>query len=578
MNLNAKSTHFIECLKQYFLQSWRDLLSFVLMLSIVEYLHLMCFGYDAKTAVDHLLSVITDTVLLIFICNCLTFFYKKAANILAATILSLWIIANVVYFRFFQQYLSFSCIQEVSNFAGDWWFGYVDKAFRWADLFVLATYIIIISLNVKGQKKKTNVWGISIGLLTVLLLFHCIFPLKRSIQGHFKFEAVNLDKCILYYDISQTQLIYQYGIFRSQMYYNIKYFNPSIVLSNRDVQEIEQFIEKRRVTNNDSNVSIAGKNIVFVLVESFLSVVINQKIDNEEITPFINSLVKDEGTFFNPNLQQNICSGESSDGQFIYMTGLLPLRSRITVTDCLRRDVIALPAILRDSLHYSTAMTIPTGKEFYHQNEINYKYGIDSLATSINYYEEGRGSDEKVFYVAEKLDKRLKQPFFHIILTMSMHAPYGNRAEYIKWAPKFPVNYSKEYSNYLCQCHYMDEQLQLYVEHLKKDGLWENTVLVLVSDHEAHDNMLNMKRSALQNSKIPFVIVNAGINYKLEENLMANQIDVYPTLLYLLRRTNRWNGLGFALVSGSYQSYSADESLYKLSEKILCGDYLKSYK
>ena len=103
-------------------------------------------------------------------------------------------------------------------------------------------------------------------------------------------------------------------------------------LNKRQKATIEKEIRdtRLRVTTNEVNPNI--KNIIFILVESYTAFTTDMKIDGKEVTPFLNRMRHSPGVYYNGNMKSNITIGQSSDGQFIYMSGLLPLRSIITVS------------------------------------------------------------------------------------------------------------------------------------------------------------------------------------------------------------------------------------------------------
>ena len=57
-------------------------------------------------------------------------------------------------------------------------------------------------------------------------------------------------------------------------------------------------------------------------------------------------------------------------------------------------------------------------------------------------------------------------------------------------------------------------------------------------------------------------------------NGIANQLDVYTTVLDILGIEDDWHGLGHTLLCPQYEN-SVDDTKYVLSEKIIMGDYFK---
>ena len=75
-------------------------------------------------------------------------------------------------------------------------------------------------------------------------------------------------------------------------------------------------------------------------------------------------------------------------------------------------------------------------------------------------------NDEQVFTMALQAETTTAQPFFSLIVTMSMHNPYNKFVEHgFEIADK---QYSEEYLNYLIDCHYTDAQIERYINALKE--------------------------------------------------------------------------------------------------------------
>ena len=96
-----------------------------------------------------------------------------------------------------------------------------------------------------------------------------------------------------------------------------------------------------RVTRSTFNQNV--ENVVFIVLESFLSLPIDLKVDGKEITPYLNNLKNDTTVYYNGHVIPNVTMGESGDGQFMFMTGILPLRDRLTVGEAKGLTLPALP-------------------------------------------------------------------------------------------------------------------------------------------------------------------------------------------------------------------------------------------
>jgi phosphoglycerol transferase MdoB-like AlkP superfamily enzyme len=220
-------------------------------------------------------------------------------------------------------------------------------------------------------------------------------------------------------------------------------------------------------------------------------------------------------------------------------------------------------------------MTIPTNSTFWHQSELNKKYGIDKL------YSLGKGSwdswaNDSVLFseVVKELDV-MSSPFFHVIVTISMHGTYSdmNMPQTDTVFPFiFPKHYSNEFQNYLKKCYYTDRQIGRYLDYLKKIGKYDNTIIIVVSDHEVPKEV-NMDEKSLNNLALPLIISHAGIEKEKLTTGPIHQIDVYPTLLDLLGLTTPWHGVGCSILR-NYQYSEISDSTKMIADKLLRGNYL----
>ena len=93
-----------------------------------------------------------------------------------------------------------------------------------------------------------------------------------------------------------------------------------------------------------------------------------------------------------------------------------------------------------------------------------------------------------------------KKPFFMTISHIEPHhqndhncyeGPKGSKEKYAKYKAPADLealggNYKEEYPDYLGQCASLDENLGRMVAKLKEKGLYEDTVIIFISDHGCH--------------------------------------------------------------------------------------------
>ncbi len=136
-------------------------------------------------------------------------------------------------------------------------------------------------------------------------------------------------------------------------------------------------------------------------------------------------------------------------------------------------------------------------------------------------------SDEDLFNTAQQeLDALHKtgKPFFSLIFTSSNHEPFefpDNRITLFE-QPKNTANNAVKYA---------DWAMGRFIERAKKSDYWENTVFLIVADHD--NRVYGNNLIPVEKFQIPGLILGADIQPSRISTL-SSQIDLAPTLLSLM--------------------------------------------
>lgn len=503
----------------------------------------------------------------------------KITMVAIQVITLLWSFVNVMYGKFFFQYMSLSAIYEAHGLEDGLVVNSIMSAFYWYDFFYIFSAVVFVVAYKNANSCKFRIEHahrlLLIPICSIMLTFvaysayHFIHPHYRNNWELYKFRTQEF----LYDSVmggTPNLAHFQTGCIRVALFELYDMLNV-VELTEKQRKQIEAYYSDHsmRSTNHERNPEI--KNVVFVLLESFLSAPIDLIVDGKEITPFLNSLKRDSCVYYNGNMISDIGCGESGDGQFIYMTGLLPLKYKMTVGQVKNNILPSLPKVLKNQLGTkNTEIIFPTMPNLWQQADMNIVYGIDHAysLTDIVGNDNKEIDDKQIFdFAAESLDYS-KSPFFSLILSVSTHSPYNkyigdNLGIKDKSLPS-------EYMNYLYSCHYLDRQLMHYITVLKQKGLYDNTLIVIASDHYAHLDMLKM--TGRISNHTPLFIINGGYNNERSWKGEFHQVDTYTTLLDLLSINNPWLGLGYTLLRTPYMN-SVDEKALGLSGLIINGNY-----
>lgn len=533
--------------------------------------------------IDNFAATLIDITVIVGILWLITLNRLKLSLVLTFIITLIWSFCNVFYSRFFLQYLSWSSIEQADNLTDSIVIDSMMAGFKWSDLYYPLICVIFFWFFIRNRKHdfKTKslrtiacLWTCTFCLALVSHSLYFFHPTKGFLQelSHTAFTPKKFDS------MWPNWTVFHKGFIR-KMFIEHHFGNNNLNLTPEQEAEIKETYSDHRLRVTKRTAPEQVKNIIFILVESYLSATSDLFVDGKEITPNLNRLRHDSTVYFNPHMQPNVAIGESSDGQFIYMAGLLPLHSEITVGRAKKNEIIGLPELLKKKYPEANSMTIlPTSPTIWDQLAMTEAYGFDYLYSVIEYPkefsdlgEEDCLNDEQVLKYAARKDKTIRKPFCSLVLTMSMHRPFVRFVEH-----GFTVtdkDLPQEYKNYLINCHYTDIQIGKYLDSLKENGLYDNSLIVIVADHDAHPE--EMKMSGKISREIPIYIINGGFNPSTAWDGACNQLDVFTTLVDIMGIDSEWRGLGHTLLNKNYQN-SVTEKIQEISDWIILGDYFKS--
>ena len=525
-----------------------------------------------------------ENIIHAFIDICLLFFIplyligkKTYLFFIPYTIITILVIVNVSYSRFFYTYMPPILYGEFNNLDG--LSANVFATIRFSDITILITTLASI-LSYKQfyrayseiRRKTRRIFSLYILGIAFILLGGLIAT------ATIHWSSLNY-KYVHPFKNSPTESIFKFGIIYGTIIQcasnNKQDCNPE------EVAKLEPFFY-------ESKYSIEyppKENIILIIVEPLLSFPTVLKINGIEITPTLNKLVE-KGAYYNNNMTSLIQLGESSDGQFTYLNGLIPKTKGVTIYDYFNNTFVSLPKLLKKQKPgIECRMVIPTSSKTWRQDGVCIQYGFDKLYSRKEYtlsnYKENWLNDKLLFEYAASIDKNSKQPFFSLILTSSTHSPYTKAVE--DYLIPFPDTYSEELKNYLSNVHYMDKYLGKYLNFLKENHLYHNSLIIIASDHSISNDWLKSKEEDNVSFQIPLYIVNSPQKIDKTSDYAITQADLFPTLLDLGGIHSEWRGVGNSLLCPDSILNTEREKkriIYreKISDIILDSDYFKGKK
>ncbi len=465
-------------------------------------------------------------------------------------IISIILVADSMYYRYFKDIITVSEVGNIRLLGGvtssvtsliD-----VKDFLYFLDIAVL--YFFIKKYNKKVSKNST--------LLKRFLSFLFIFIIGFSLDAK-SVHAVSKEQPALLSSMSNriylTKLIGSLN-FHAVDAYNFastKAKNLKPLPSSRGT-EINNFLQKNnQSTGSTLKGSMEGKNVIVIQVEALQQFVINQKVNGQEITPNLNRWLN-KSLYFD-NYFYQVAGGTTSDAEFMSNNSLYPAVSGAAYYNYSNNTYSSLAKELQNKNYYTAALHGNT-EGFWNRNVMYRSEGFDKFygKSSLNSDEiVGLGISDKSF-LNQSVDKlkSFKQPYYSFLITLSSHYPYDDVEHY----GNFNVGQYEGslIGNYLKAIHYTDEQLGTFLDELDKEGITQNSVIVLYGDHFAipkNDADQLYKFEGTQNTndlswfqyqKVPLMIhfpgdQNSGVNHTY-----SGQMDLYPTLANLLNLPHKY--------------------------------------
>ncbi|QHS23779.1 LTA synthase family protein [Virgibacillus sp. MSP4-1] len=463
--------------------------------------------------------------------------YQKLFICIGAFIGTVIVWANTMFYRDFTDFITIPVMFQANN-AGDVT-NSISTLFHWTDPLLFIDVIALVFLSFKQgttsyiRRKKLSILSLSaVMVLANLLLAEVARPQ-------------------LYTNVyDREDIVKNIGLFNYHLYdIGLQSLTTSqkVFADGSKLNEIKDYVQENVKSKEKSDLfGIAeNRNLIFVSLESVQSFVIGNKVNGEEITPFLNDLTKN--SYYFENFYHQVAQGKTSDSEFLVGNSLYPLPGGAVFFVRGQNEYHAMPERLAEQ-GYTSAVFHANDKSFWNRNimydSMGYQKFFDETAYEITEENSvGWGLKDKSFFTQSmKYLEDLPQPFYSKFITLTNHHPYELGEE--DTSIEAFDSESETVNQYFQTVRYTDEAIQQFFKQLKQSGLYENSVIVLMGDHygiseyeyDALGQYLGKDIDAyddIQLQRVPFFIHIPGEEGKVMSKI-SGQIDVKPTLLHLL--------------------------------------------
>lgn len=505
------------------------------------------FSIPIDNPLQELILFLSPLSLLLFFYG-LSLFFKsvKSRNrylFIATLLTSVVLYANVVFYRFFTDFITLPVLFQTDNF-GDLGAStaasiYITDVFYFVDVIVLLLAIKFIRINTQDTESPVVQRKVYFILSAAVLFLNLgLAETERPQLLTRSFDREMLVKNLGMYNYHLYDLFIQS---RSQV--------QRTFAESSDLVEVNNYIRSNQIDPSAEMSGIAeGKNLIIVALESMQSFPINSEMNGQTITPFLNELTEDEDTIYFPNFYHQTGLGKTSDSEFLLETSLYP-RSGGAVFFTHSGNTFNSMAEKLGSKGYSTSVQHANTKSFWNRDMMYDSLSIDEFLDLDSFtIEEGQAvnwglKDIPFFEQSVANMTEMQEPFYSRLITLTNHYPFTLDEE-DKMIDAFDSN-SGTLNRYFQTVRYLDEAVKSLFEELKENGLYENSVIVMYGDHygisenhnEAMAQYMGKEITPYESAKlqrVPFFVHIPGSGKGGINEEIGGQIDMRPTILSLM--------------------------------------------
>ena len=464
---------------------------------------------------------------------------------------------DMIYYKFSNFRLTFTVFEEFKNetngnallfsFLKDYWYILV--------LFLVTCYLWIYLYKKVNVKPIEITKKLSYTLSSIVILLLIATLMVGGIRGDFKHSTrpitlVDANRHVTKQEQAVLVLNTPFAIIRTINKREFK--NPNFFKQ----EDISKYIKPiKQYTKNPET----KPNIVLFIIESYGREYIGalnkrKKIKNYEgYTPFFDSLIQHSLAFDNAYANGR----KSIHGMSSVLSGIPSYKVAFTSSAYSNQKIQSLISTLKD---YGYDTSFFHGAANGSMGFLGYSniLGIDHYYGKTEFNDDSKSDgiwgiwDEYFFqYIADELGKK-KSPFFAAIFTLSSHAPYKLPKEF---EGKFPVGHKPVHK----MVGYTDYAFKKFFNRVKKEPWYNNTIFVFTADH-TNQKYYKKYRKGINRLAVPIIFFKPDNSLAKLDTVVAQQIDIYPSILDLIGYKKPFRSWGRSVFSNDMAPFAITHS------------------
>ncbi|WP_377864720.1 LTA synthase family protein [Bacillus sp. R86525] len=525
-------------------------ISFVIIIALAVWLKtylITRFSFDLKieSSTQELILFISPLAASLAFVGLALFATGEKRNYIALCInllLTIVLVGNVMFYDFYNDFVTLPVLGQTSNFGQLG--GSIIEILNYK---IILTFVDIIFFFILLKKKaivfKTERVTHSARLLYFLLTIGVFFA---NLQLAEKERPELLTR-----SFDRVMLVKNLGLYTHQVYdltLQVKAGSQKALADSSKLQETENYVKSNQSEPNPNMFGAAkGKNVIVVTLESLQTFLIGASVNGQEVTPFLNEFINE--SYYFDNFFHQTGQGKTSDSEFLIDTSLYPLNRGAVFFTHGNNDYTATPEILRQQ-GYFTSVFHANNATFWNRNIMYSALGYDRYYNELDYKITPETNlnwglkDIEYFDQSVDILKTVDQPFYARFLTLTNHYPftYDEDTKFIE-----PYNSGNGvFDRYIVTARYLDESIKKFIERLKAEGMYDDSIIVLYGDHygisEKHNRAMAQflekdqitEFDTLNLQRTPLYIHIPGQTEGQTISKPTGQIDMKPTILNLL--------------------------------------------
>lgn len=485
---------------------------------------------------------------------------KEILGLSIYSLISILLLVDSTYFSQFNSLTSVALLKQVSQLSS-----ILDSIKALINLQIILLVIDLPLLYFLGKQKPGFIIHNKVSSLKILkdpiilsavlmglILFYSINGQIKSIEGQefFVYHFIDLKKNI-YKTLDLEERIES---------------EAAAVFTDEDLGELRQRakLEKGKLTGIGK-----GKNLIVLQVEALQNFAINLIYDGQETTPNLNRLIGDHSSVYYNNYYQLLGRGNTSDAEFVSQNSLHPSMDEPTYLKYADNTFYGLPWLLRDN-NYTAWVFHGNEKTYWNREQAYVNQGFQRFISQEDFEFEdtiGFGIKDEDFFpqsieYLKEMDAIDDNPFYAFMISLTSHTPFNMPEEYQA------LNIRKEHKdtilgNYLQAIHYTDKQIGIFIDRLKEEGLYEDTVIALYGDHFAVLSTQKQEQKIMSEflgtnydfhhmMNVPLIVHVPGQEINETISITGSQVDFYPTMANIMGYKN-YKGLVFGRDLTNYE-------------------------